>query len=397
MPAPSDLVHETTTGTGTGNLDLVNVNGKRSFNTAFSTGGTNVFDYFISHRTAAEWERGTGHMSDADTLVRDTVIASSNSNNAVNFSAGTKDVSNDIPAANQARLDATNTFTARQIIETNAGTIPSPVNTSGDLIHMVAASTVQTGIMFDAFGNNNVFRYRRANGTPGSETAVLSGESIGAHNIYGHDGTAYSGAQGQFLLVANENWTTGAKGTRLTVSLTADGGTTNAERFRVNGASTYVIATGTTASAANAVINNASSPVNELLRSTSSLRYKRDVEPIDQQHADVVLSLNPIWYRSTIPTDRQDWSWYGLSAEEVAQIDPRLVHWGYLPEDMEPVERGEGLDKYVEYRPKKDAQLVPDGVAYDRLAVLLLDVVKRLEKRVVELEANASLPRPAVR
>lgn len=102
MPAPSDLVHETTTGTGTGNLDLSNVNGKRSFNTAFGNGApTNVFDYFISHRTAAEWERGTGHMSDSDTLVRDTVIASSNSNNAVNFSAGTKDVTNDIPASRQ--------------------------------------------------------------------------------------------------------------------------------------------------------------------------------------------------------------------------------------------------------------------------------------------------------
>lgn len=105
MPAPSDLVHETATTTGTGNFTLSNVNGKRSFNTAFGTGGTDLFDYFISNRDAAEWERGTGHLSAASTLVRDTVIASSNSNNAVNFSAGTKDVTNDVPAANQARLD----------------------------------------------------------------------------------------------------------------------------------------------------------------------------------------------------------------------------------------------------------------------------------------------------
>lgn len=102
MPATSDLVHETTTGTGTGNLDLVNENGKRSFNTAFGNGApTNVFDYFISNRAAAEWERGTGHMSDSDTLVRDTVLASSNAGAAVNFSAGTKDVTNDEPAAAQ--------------------------------------------------------------------------------------------------------------------------------------------------------------------------------------------------------------------------------------------------------------------------------------------------------
>ncbi|MDL1862918.1 hypothetical protein FBR04_18100, partial [Betaproteobacteria bacterium PRO7] len=100
MPAPSDLVHQTSTSTGTGNLTLAAVNGKRTFLTAFGTGGTNTFDYFISNRDAAEWERGTGH-EDSGALVRDTVIASSNSNNAVNFSAGTKDITNDIPAGEQ--------------------------------------------------------------------------------------------------------------------------------------------------------------------------------------------------------------------------------------------------------------------------------------------------------
>lgn len=106
MPAPSDLVHETTSSTGTGNLTLANVNGKRSFNTAFGTGGTDLFDYFISNRDAAEWERGTGHLSAASTFVRDTVLASSNAGAAVNFSAGTKDVTNDIPAAAQIYIPA---------------------------------------------------------------------------------------------------------------------------------------------------------------------------------------------------------------------------------------------------------------------------------------------------
>ena len=102
MPAPSDLVHETSTTTGTGNFTLSNANGKRSFNTAFGNGApTDVFDYFISNRDAAEWERGTGHLSAASTLVRDTVHSSSNSDAAVNFSAGTKDVTNDLPALSQ--------------------------------------------------------------------------------------------------------------------------------------------------------------------------------------------------------------------------------------------------------------------------------------------------------
>ena len=102
MPDPSDLVHELTTGTGTGNLTLAAESGKRTFAVAFSTGvTTDVFDYFISHRTEAEWEIGTGHMSDATTLVRDTVVSSSNSNSLVDFSAGNKDVANDIRQASR--------------------------------------------------------------------------------------------------------------------------------------------------------------------------------------------------------------------------------------------------------------------------------------------------------
>lgn len=102
MPAPANLVHETSTSTGTGNLTVAAVNGKQRLSTAFSTGApTNVFDYFILNRDAAEYERGTGHMSDANTLVRDTVIESTNANAAVNFSAGAKDITNDVPAGKQ--------------------------------------------------------------------------------------------------------------------------------------------------------------------------------------------------------------------------------------------------------------------------------------------------------
>jgi len=115
MPAPSDLIHETSTTTGTGDFTLVAVNGKRTFDTGFGTGGTDLFDYFISSRDAAEWERGTGHMSDATTLVRDTVLASSNAGAAVSFAAGTKDVTNDIPAAKQVTTDTTQTLTNKTL------------------------------------------------------------------------------------------------------------------------------------------------------------------------------------------------------------------------------------------------------------------------------------------
>ncbi len=102
MAAIDNLVHETSASTGTGNFTLSNVDGRQSFNAAH---GTDVFYYFISHRTAGEWEAGTGHLSAANTLVRDTVLASSNSGSAVNFTAGTKDITNDLPASNQGEID----------------------------------------------------------------------------------------------------------------------------------------------------------------------------------------------------------------------------------------------------------------------------------------------------
>jgi hypothetical protein len=97
-----DLVQETSSSTGTTDFTLSAMDGRQTFNQAFSTGGSSRFPYFISHQSAAEWECGLGHMSDATTLVRDTVLQSSNSDALVNFAAGIKDVMNDLPAQYQS-------------------------------------------------------------------------------------------------------------------------------------------------------------------------------------------------------------------------------------------------------------------------------------------------------
>lgn len=84
-------VKETTTGTGTGNLTLAGaVTNYVSFNTAYST--NRRFIYVIVHQSASEWESGVGYLSASTTLVREQVRSSTNSNAAVSFSSGTKDV-----------------------------------------------------------------------------------------------------------------------------------------------------------------------------------------------------------------------------------------------------------------------------------------------------------------
>lgn len=196
------------------------------------------------------------------------------------------------------------------------------------------------------------------------------------------------------------------------------------ERMRIgSGGEIYFQGVGTTASAANAYLDNGSTPANQLLRSTSSLRYKTDVETLDHVKADAVLNLRPVWYRSKAEADRKDWSWYGLIAEEVAQVEPRLVHWSYPEDQFETIETQTEIEKtrevevtpavlddegnvvepavtetesYTETKTKSerklktDAQLAPDGVQYDRLTVMLLDIVKRQNQRIEQLEAKVA-------
>lgn len=91
----STQVWETSTFIGTGDVTGLTAEVK-SFLVAYGTGGSNRFKYFVRNRAVpGEYEEGLGHLSDGTTLVRDTVIRSSNSGSLVNFSAGVKDITSD--------------------------------------------------------------------------------------------------------------------------------------------------------------------------------------------------------------------------------------------------------------------------------------------------------------
>jgi hypothetical protein len=78
--AVADRVKESTTSTGTGTINLEGTSdGFQGFVAGIGNGNTTY--YAISHQTASEWEVGIGIVTDAatDTLSRDTVISSSNS------------------------------------------------------------------------------------------------------------------------------------------------------------------------------------------------------------------------------------------------------------------------------------------------------------------------------
>ena len=85
----NDRVKETSTTTGTGTFDLAGASQDFiSFVSGIGDGNTTY--YCITNTGTDEFEVGIGTVTDAatDTLSRDTIISSSNSDNAVNFSAG---------------------------------------------------------------------------------------------------------------------------------------------------------------------------------------------------------------------------------------------------------------------------------------------------------------------
>jgi hypothetical protein len=104
-----DRVKETTTTTGTGTVTLLGaVSGFEAFS---AIGNTNTTYYAIVHQSADEWEVGIGtYTLSGTTLARTTVLSSTNSDAAVDFAAGTKDVFVTYPADKAVYVSASPAF-----------------------------------------------------------------------------------------------------------------------------------------------------------------------------------------------------------------------------------------------------------------------------------------------
>src|SRR6056300_204711 len=108
----NDRVKETSTTTGTGTLNLDGA--ALGFETFVSGIGNANTTYYSIVNENGEFEVGLGTVTDAatDTLSRDTILSSSNSDAAVNFSAGTKDVFCTLPASKAVILDSSGNIVA---------------------------------------------------------------------------------------------------------------------------------------------------------------------------------------------------------------------------------------------------------------------------------------------
>jgi hypothetical protein len=279
--------------------------------------------------------------------------------------------------------------TSRLTASDNTGTLPSPP--SGTVGHFAGADGSTGRIAVDAWGTvvSPNLTFRRARGTAASPSAIQSGDQVLNVAAFGYGSTGYSsGTRAGFIAVAAENWSDAANGTQFSISTTPNGtaGPASTGLLLDQDGSLKFARIGTTASAANAFLDSAAS--NSLLRSTSSLAYKRDVEPLEAQYAHALMAAEPIWYRSKAAADNPAWGWYGFGAEPVAAIDPRMVHWGYAEDDFELVDSGDP-DLPASRLLKADAALKPQGVAYDRFVVHHHLIIRELLDRVARLEARS--------
>ena len=163
----ADRVKESSTSTGLGNIILAGApTGFRTFASIITVG--EAFYYCIDGGESGEWEVGIGVLTDATTLVRSSVLSSSNADAAVSFSAGTKTVFVTIaadgvsaPAEMQATLtsidelvnqgnqllerlmflSALQTPTSELRVNINAGTLPT-VTTVGTVSSVTAVASV---------------------------------------------------------------------------------------------------------------------------------------------------------------------------------------------------------------------------------------------------------------
>jgi len=270
------------------------------------------------------------------------------------FSAATNELGFTTGGVERMRIDSDGNFGIRTTTPTEPLEVARLINLPPNA--WVSPTMPSTATIVATPGNNNA--------NSGSAVCIMAGNTAGSALVFGDsdDGDVglieydHSDNTLQFVVNGSEQmiiesdgitrWGNTTSGTAVANSLVTDG--------RIQSEATYTL---TTASAANVHVGT-----NGLLsRATSSIKYKTDVEDAEMEFSEsIVFNSRPVWYRSLSEDDPTEYSYWGFIAEEVAEIDPRMVHWG------------------------ADGQ--PEGVQYERYVVHLVNIIQKQQQQIDALE-----------
>jgi hypothetical protein len=221
-------------------------------------------------------------------------------------------------------------------------------------------------------------------GTLGAETILATGQVTGKDLTsngsiaapaakqcrFTHDGTN----TGRVIVDGADAATVGA----YAVLLQKSDGTATITGFGLSGAGAATFPSiSTTASAANAFVDNAAS--NSLLRSTSALKYKADPQPLTLEDALPILGLTPASFLSLAEADDPEKRFIGMIADEAAGL------WAFPGKEI-----ASGTERLATY-----VNGEVDGFSYDRLPVLMLVIMQEQQRRLAALESALAGEAPA--
>jgi hypothetical protein len=138
----------------------------------------------------------------------------------------------------------------------------------------------------------------------------------------------------------------------------------------------------TTATAANLVVDSSGL----FLRSTSSIKYKKNIEDFTGG-LDMISLLKPITYSNKFKTIKREEEMISRDGKkemkyikEKVDDDSGKRYAGFIAESLDEAK----LNLFVSYNDKGE----PDNVEYSRIVVLLVNCIKELKERLEVLEEN---------
>jgi hypothetical protein len=270
--------------------------------------------------------------------------------------AGTDGRTMTFPSTNAtiARTDAAQTFTGTQTFSSSIDA-PGIARTGSSSLALSTAN--QTG----SAGSISI--------TAGNSTSAGNGGSIdlqiGSRVSGGSPGTINIGTTNtpQAINIGVASAVTNLPGSVTVGSLDSTGSVGATGNLSTGGTLTRTVLVG--GGTTGASINTSG----QFIRTTSSERYKQDIQDAEFVYEDVLL-LAPKTFR----------------LKDEAQEDPNSrVYGGLIAEDVDQIE---SLKVFVNYKTEEDGSKIPDGIAYGEMVAALVSALKHQDARIEALEAQ---------